>query len=267
MSLSWRDRYVAVLCPERVALVRRPAWAREWTLHGEAPCAGPGPLAAVEALGGLLSRGDLGRGELTLLLSSHFVQYLLVPWSAQVASPAELAAFAGVCFDETFGGDHGTRELRTARERAPGARIAAALDTSLLQSLRAAAGASRLRLVSIQPYLTATFDRLRGALARREFVFVLAEPTRCCVLVATGGRWRSLRNAAAHARPRELANLVEREAQLAGLADEGMPAVFVHVAGHADMRLPACHGVTPRSVGPRAAQAEDPLVAMARMVA
>lgn len=267
MSLSWRDRYVAVLCPERVALVRRPAWAREWTLHGDAPCAAPGPQAAAEALRGLLARDAVGRGELTLLLSGHFVQYLLVPWSAQVAGPAELAAFAGVCFDETFGSDHGTRELRTARERAPGARIAAALDQSLLQALRAAAAASRLRLVSIQPYLTAAFDQLRGALGRRDFVFVLAEPTRCCVLVATGGRWRSLRNAAAHARPRELANLVEREAQLAGLADEGMPGVFVHVAGQADMQLPACHGVTPRSVGLRTTQAGDPLVAMAMTVA
>lgn len=267
MSLSSRDRHVAVLCPERVALVRRPAWRREWALHAEAPCAAPGAHGAVEALRGLLARDDVGRGELTLLLSGHFVQYLLVPWSAQVAGPAELAAYAGACFDETFGSDHGARELRTARERAPGARIAAALDTSLLQALRGAAAASRLRLVSIQPYLTAAFDRLRGALARRDFVFVLAEPTRCCVLVATGGRWRSLRNAAAHARPRELANLVEREAQLAGLADEGMPGVFVHVAGQPDVRLPACHGVTPRSVGPRAAPACDPLVAMAMTVA
>jgi hypothetical protein len=267
VSLSWLDRYVAVLCPERVALVRRAAWRKEWTLHSQAPCAGPGAQHAVEALRDLLAQAKVGGGELTLLLSSHFVQYLLVPWSAQVTGPAELAAFAGVCFDETFGSDGGPRVLKTARERAPSARIAAAVDTALLQSLRATAAASRLRLVSIQPYLTAAFDRLRGALARRDFVFVLAEPTRCCVLVATGGRWRSLRNAAAHARPRELANLVEREAQLAGLADEGMPAVFVHAAGHADLQLPACHGVTPCSVAPRSALAADPLVAMAMAVA
>jgi hypothetical protein len=268
VSLSWRDRYTAVLCPERVALVRRAAWRSEWTLLAQAPCAAPTPQAAAQALQDLLAHHEAARGDLTVLLSNHFAQYLLVPWRAQVGSPAEQAAFAGICFDETFGNESGTRELRTAPERAPGARIAAALDTSLLAALRTAAAGSRLRLVSVQPYLCAAFDRLRGALGARDFLFVLAEPTRCCLLLARGGAWRSLRNAAASARPRELANLVEREAQLAGVAEEGMPPVFVHVAGEPGLQLPDCHGVRPRSLPlPGGAPAQDALLAMAMAVA
>ena len=131
-------------------------------------------------------------------------------------------------------------------------------------------GASRLKLVSVQPYLVSLFNRLRPSLARRDFVFLVAEPTRSCLLVATGGCWRSLRNTGAAATPQELAYLVEREAQLAGLGDLDMPPVFVHAPGQDDLQLPSCAGVVPKPVGLRGAggaAAADPLLAMAWTVA
>jgi hypothetical protein len=201
-----------------------------------------------------------------VLVSSDFVQYLLVPWKPEIGRPAELAAFAAICFDETFGSEPGGRALVIARERAHGARIAAALDATLLGSLRSVVAASPLRLRSVQPYLAAACDRLRGSLAARDFLFVLAEPTRSCVLVATAGRWRSLRSTAAGTHPRELARLVEREAQVAGLAEQGMPAVFVHAPGQKLLQLPPCHGVTPRTLSLPGAP-DDPLLAMAMAVA
>jgi hypothetical protein len=271
VSLSWRDRYTAVLSPERVALVRRRrGWGTQPELHSQADCAATTPQAAVDALTTLLAAPGVGAGELTLVLSSHFVRYLLVPWQPQIGQPSELAAFAGICFEETFGNDSGGREIVIGRERSPSARIAAGLDTSFLHALRTAVGASRLRLVSVQPYLASLFNRLRPSLARRDFVFLVAEPTRSCLLVATGGCWRSLRNTGAAATPQELADLVEREAQLAGLGEDDMPPVFVHAPGQDDLQLPACAGVVPKPVGLRrgaAAASSDPLLAMALTVA
>ena len=270
MSLSWRDRYTAVLSPERVALVRRRrGWGTQPELHSQAECASHTPQAAVDALNTLLAAPAVTAGDLTLVLSSHFVRYLLVPWQAQIGQPSELATVAGICFDETFGNDSGGREIVVARESAPSGRIAAGLDTSFLHALRTAVGSSRLRLVSVQPYLVSLFNRLRPSLGRRDFVFLVAEPTRSCLLVATGGCWRSLRNTGAAATPQELANLVEREVQLAGLGEQDMPPVFVHAPGQEDLQLPSCAGVTPTPVGVRrgTAAVSDPLLAMALTVA
>lgn len=258
MSPLWRDRLIAVLAPDRVVLVRRrPGWRGAPELLAQAPCAAPTAPAAVDALRTLLSRPDLGRAELSVLMSSHFVQFLLVPWRGQLGRPAELAAFAAICFDETFGSEPARRVVLAAGARAGSARVAAALDPELLAALRSAAAQSRLRLASLQPYLCALFDRLHRRLAARDFIFLAAEPTRSCVLVASDGRWRSLRSTATAATPRELANLVEREAQLAGLADQRMPPVFVHAAGHGALQLPACHGVVPTLLPAPAASAMD----------
>jgi hypothetical protein len=270
VSPSWRDRFTAVVAPEAVALVRRRhGWSASPELHADVPCAAPTPQAALDALRIVLARDDVGTGTLTLLLSNHFVHYLLLPWRAEIGQPAELAAYAAVVFDETFGSEPGGRTLLTARARAPGARVAIGLDPAFLAGLRAAVTASSLRLVSIQPYLPAVFDRLRPALPARDFMFVLAEPTRSCLMLASGGGWRSLRSIAVAARPRELANMIEREAQLAGLAEEGMPPVFVHAPGQEALHVPACQGVVPQGLAcpGGSSAAGNPLLAMAMAVA
>jgi hypothetical protein len=259
------ERFTIVVAPERVALVRRGGWRRPPQLHAQAPCAAPTPRAAIQALTELLARPEIGRGDATVVLSNHFVQYVLLPWRAEVSRPSELAAYAGILFEETFGSEAGGREILIGRERAGSARIAAGVEATLLHGLRNAVAASRLKLVSVQPYLCAAFDRARRSVGARDFMFVLAEPGRSCVMVATGGRWRSLRNTAMTARPHELAHLIEREAQLAGLADEGMPPVFVQAPGNDALKVPPCQGVTPRTLAlPHGA--EDPLVAMAMSV-
>lgn len=269
MSPLWRDQLVAVLCPDRVALVRTRHGRRcALQLQAEQPCAGSDWKAAVAALAALLARPGQGPGDLTVLLSNHFVRYLLVPWRAEVGTPAELAALASICCDETFGGEAGGRLVTTSAERAPSARMAAGLDAGLVSGLQAAAAASPLRLVSVQPYLAAAFNRLHRLLPRRDFVFVVAEPTRSCLLVATGGRWRSVRNTGGACRPLDLAHLIEREAQLAGLAEEGMPPIFVHAPGQRPLQLPACQGVLPQDIALRGTDAlADPLLVMAGTVA
>lgn len=265
MSRLLGDRFTAVVGPDRVVLARRAGWRRPPAVHAEAACSAPTAKAALQALSELLARPEIGKGELTIVLSNHFVQYVLLPWREEVSRPSELAAYAGILFDETFGNDAGGREILIGRERAGSPRIAAGLEHTLLHGLRKAVSASRLRLVSVQPYLSAAFDRARRAVGSREFMFVLAEPARSCVLVASGGRWRSLRSTATTARPHELAHLIEREAQLAGLADDGMPPVFVHVPGQDALKVPPCQGVTPRTLG-LSQGATDPLLAMAMTV-
>jgi hypothetical protein len=259
------ERFTAVVGPDRVVLARRAGWRRPPVLHAQAECVTPTAKGAIAALTELLARPEIGKGQITIVLSNHFVQYVLLPWRPEVSRPSELAAYAGILFDETFGNDAGGREILIGRERSGSARIAAGIDATLLHGLRNAVAASKLKLVSVQPYLSAAFERVRRSVGSRDFMFVLAEPARSCVMVATGGRWRSLRNTATRAQPHELAHLIEREAQLAGLADEGMPPVFVHVPGNDRLVVPPCQGVAPRTLAlPHGA--DDPLLAMALTV-
>jgi hypothetical protein len=272
VSLLWRDHYIAVLCPDRVAVVRRRRGRkRPIELLASETCTAPTAQAAVQALAGLLARPEVRKGDLTVVVSSHFVRYLLVPWRAEVRNPAELAAFAAICCDEVFGNEPAGRAVLVSREKASGPRVAAALEPAFLSALRSVAAASPLRLSSIQPYLAAAFNSVRASLDRPDFVFVVAEPKRSCLLVSKEGYWSSLRSSFAADRPQALADLIEREAQLIGLTEEAMPSIFVHAPGQARLDLPAFHGVMPQSISVRVpdalGSAADPLLSMAMTVA
>jgi hypothetical protein len=272
VSLLWRDHYVAVLCPERVALVRRRRGRNGAVeLLASTACAAATASCAAEALAGLLARPEIGKGDLTLIVSSHFARYLLVPWRAEVRNPAELAAFAAICCEQIFGNEEGGRVVLTSRDKARAPRIAAALEVALLNALRSVIAASPLRLTSIQPYLAAAFNCLRASLGRPDFVFVVAESGRSCLLVSKDRRWSSLRSSFAADRPQAMADLIEREAQLVGLSEGAMPSIFVHAPGQPRMDLPAVHGVVPQSIGVRMPDAPaspaDPLLTMAMTVA
>jgi hypothetical protein len=181
-----------------------------------------------------------------------------------------LAAFAEICCDEVFGRDAGRRIVLTSREKATSPRLAAVVDAAFMDALRNVAAASALRLVSIQPYLSAAFNRLRDHFARGDFVFVLAEPDRTCMLVSIDGCWSSVRASAAEDQPQALNDLIEREALLLGVAEGAMPAVFLHAARQADLKLKDCHGVTPQTIKlplpDKLAGAADPLLTMAMTV-
>lgn len=268
MSHLSRDAYTAVVAPQRILLVRRrQGWLRrgDVDLTLDAPWAGA-PAAAAQALAELLQRPEVGAGTLSILVSSHFVRYLLVPWRAEIASPEEFAAYAQICCDQIYGSAAG-RSLRISAEKAGSPRLAAAMDTAWLEALIQTAGAGPLRLVSVQPYLAAVCKRLARQLPREHFLLVLAEPGRSCLLAASQGRWLSVRASASEDQPHAIAALIEREAQFLGLGADEVPPVFVHVPGQRGMTLPECHGRIPKILGlplPAAfAQTADPLLSMA----
>jgi hypothetical protein len=266
----WRDQYVAVVSPERIALVRRRGWKGDYDLRADEAYGPAAPTAAAEALQRLVARPEIGRGDLTLLVTNHFVRYLLVPWRDEVASPAEFAAYADICYEQVYGGETAGRELRASPAERGSPRLAAALDAPFLAALRGAIAASRLRLVSVQPYLTAAFNRLSENFRHRDFLFVLAEPGRSCLLACAAGHLSSVRASANGDQPEVLAALIEREAQLLGLDEDKMPPVYVHAPRQARLRMPACHGVQPETLSlpiPAAlAAAADHLLTMAMTV-
>lgn len=283
MSPSWadfrlRDHYVAVLTPAGATLVRRRRGLQgECDLKAAQPAAATdgspsaAALAAADALGILLQRPEVARGNLSIVVSNHFVRYQIVPWNDAVTTPDEQAALARAGFEQVFGTETAGWQIEIAPEAAGKPRLAAALASSLIERLASIAASSRLRLKAVLPYLVAAYNRLGDPAHHEDVLFVLAEPGRACLLVATGGHWRGVRTSASEDTPEALAGLIERECQLLGLTEETTPQILVHAPQRARMPLPTIGGIVPRTlpVGIPASLAAvaDPQLAMAMTVA
>jgi hypothetical protein len=249
VSLSLRDRYCAVLRPDRVDLVRRlRGYKSPIDLKQSVPvepAAEDAPWAApVSTLQGVIAGTATASGDLTVVLSNHFVRYVIVPWDDKVGSAEEYQRYARIAFENVFGEAARSWMIRVSAERIGAPRLASAIDAELDAALQQVGG-SKLKLVSIQPYLMAAFNRLGESFRKSNFFFLLAEPGRACVLAAVGGAWRLVRNHAA-ADDASISQLVERELRLLETSAGPVPRLYVHAPGFRQLRLPIVNGVAPR---------------------
>ncbi|GLK58999.1 hypothetical protein ACFS3C_14900 [Azotobacter vinelandii] len=229
MSLSRAERRIAVLGATRLALFRRRRGGLELlggAEYGQAE--GPAWSGAAEALERLLGEQECGRGSLSLVLSSRFVRFALIPWSEALGAPEELEAYARFRFQEIYGALADDWLLRLSPAPAGQPRLAAAIERGLLERLRLALQDAGLRLRSVQPYLMAAFNRFAGQLPADDFLFVLAEPGRSSLLLARAGEWLCMRSLSGSADDAALLALVERECELQGLRDT---ARYLHAPG------------------------------------
>lgn len=250
MSLLLRDRYCAVLRPDRVDLVRRLRGYKspidlKQSVPVEPAAAEDAPwLAPVSTLQGVIAGTAVASGDLTVVLSNHFVRYVIVPWDDKVGSTEEYQRYARIAFENVFGEAARSWMIRVSAERMGAPRLASAIDAELDTALQQVGG-SKLKLVSIQPYLMAAFNRLGDSFRKRNFFFLLAEPGRACVLAAVGGAWRLVRNHAA-ADEASISQLVERELRLLETSAGPVPRLYVHAPGFRQLKLPIVNGVAPR---------------------
>lgn len=250
MSLLLRDRYCAVLRPDRVDLVRRlrgyrsPIDLKQSVPVEAAADDAPLWLAPATALQGAIAGTAVASGDLTVVLSNHFVRYVIVPWDDKIGSTEEYQRYARIAFENVFGEAARSWMIRVSPERIGAPRLASAIDAELDSTLQQVGG-SKLKLVSIQPYLMAAFNRLGDAFRTRNFFFLLAEPGRACVLSAVGGAWRIVRNHAA-ADDASISQLVERELRLLETSAGPLPRLYVHAPGFRQLKLPIVNGVAPR---------------------
>jgi len=268
VSRLWPDRTWAVLCPNQLQVMRaRRGWRRSAAFGFAETFAGDGDgppwQPALDAFERFLGAGEAGAGTLEVVLSNHFVRFLLVPWSAQIATAEEFRNCAAAMFEEIHGDLASQWEVCVSAERAGAPRVAAAVDRSLLAAIRAAAAPTRLRLVSVEPYLMAAYNRVARAHTGKDFVFMLLEAGRACILAAQGGQWCHVATAAAPEPAQALSSLLARELQLADLQGAALPPVYVHAAHRRGLILPPVHGAAPRvlEARPRAGRAQPPSAA------
>jgi len=239
------------LCPDRLLAVRRRAGLRsvvdlKVAESFAAPTSGPIWKSAAEALGRFAQQPQVHAGTLGIVLSNHFIRYLLVPWSDRIVNAHEFRNYVAAAFADVYGETSAEWELCTSPERAGSPRLAAAVDRALIEAVRDTVGRSRLRLTSVQPYLTAAYNVFKRPRREADFVFIAIEARRMCVLAAQSRMWRYVSAEATADNPVELAESLEREICLAGLNDETPPVVFVHAAEGSQLTLPVLLGKPPQ---------------------
>ncbi len=233
MSPSLRRRVRIALSPRRALAAAFSAGLRPRLLDQRAiECARrtdgePAWEAALEALRAALEALPRARASALVVLSNHFVRYLLLPWKPEIATRGEELAFAAARFNQVFGASAQDSAIRVAAAPAGSQSVASAIEPPLLRALGALLAEFDLRAESIQPHLMSAVNAW-GMRRLRDGWVALAEPGLLLLGLRSQGAWVSLRS-----RPLEsaasLAAIIEQERRLLGL-DAAPIQVFLHEA-------------------------------------
>ena len=201
--------------------------------------------APSQALSEALRERGARLGRVDIVLSDHFVRYLLIPWSPGLVSDKERLSFARLAFKELYGDAADSWELCLDEQPAGEGSFACAVDRALVASLRDGVARAGGRLHSLVPALADRINRYRVALKAPQFCFVAAEPGRVSLAFRSKGAWRAVRSRRIN---EELAQalpvLLKQEAVVGDavgggvlyLCPDAMPAPFP-VAGWQPVRL------------------------------
>jgi hypothetical protein len=245
VSLSWRDDLGVALYPDRLVLTRTQRRPGKRLKHREAvplpatDAAAPRWQGAVDALANVPTKA-FADAEITVVLSSFFVRYTLLPWSDVLAGPEEHLAFAGHCFAEIYGADIDTWVIRISRSGKGAPQVACAAERSLIDAIDRAMAPVGSRFHSVQPHLMASFNPWRRRFDQRPAWFVTVEPGLACLALLQGGEWQSVRATKISADwTRELPGLLSREACLVeSAADCNDVLVFAPDGPHEPITAP-----------------------------
>jgi hypothetical protein len=199
VSPLWLDLLRVVLYPERLVVARMSGGITRRLLHKEivslppAREGEPSWFPAVEAVGVKAADGAFALADVTLVLSSRFVRYVVVPWSEALASREEELAFARHCFASVYGSEAATWacKLSSSRQRKP--RLACAVERPLMDALNQRLGGLGRRYRSLQPHLMASFNRIRAEVRDQSAWLVVAEPGLLCLALLQEGCWQTVR--------------------------------------------------------------------------
>lgn len=234
MLRSWRERLLIGLAPSELTLVRVKALLRPRVVGKRAvtcdPAFGSEPWhGAISVFQDEASHFRTDALDVTVVLSNHFVRYALVPWNEALSGAAEELAFARHCFAKIHGERSKAWTVSVSEEPAGAPRLASAIDTALLDTIRACfPSEAKARLVSVQPALMAAVNFWHRPLAEAGAWLLIAEPERACVVLHSEGRWQTVLNPrGSYGTPEEWAELLERE-RLRTLGADSVTKVLVH---------------------------------------
>lgn len=192
MSLSWRERIVVGLAPERLSalwfggLLRQSLRDRHAVLLQHKDPAGW--EQGINALDTMLAEPSWRGRDIVVILSAHYVRHVVVP-PGRGMGESERQTLAKVVFHDTFGDLARDWELRVSPAGSGMPTLACGMPRALLAALRTVCG-NRGRLHSVQPGLMPVFKRARQDIGKAAGCLALVEPGRITLAFVENGQWR-----------------------------------------------------------------------------
>ena len=148
-----------------------------------------------------------------VVLSNHFVRYVLVPQSNGVSGADEELALARFHFAKVHGEASRGWDIRLSPAQSGGTRLACAVDSALMEALQQSfARAPHARLASVQPLLMSVFNSGRPSIPNAGAWLILHEADRACVVLLKGKSCHAVQNVKGRFTDAEAwISLVERE--------------------------------------------------------
>ena len=180
-----------------------------WLPNGGPP-AQPNWGGPVDTLRTMLADQASRKTNATVILSNHFVRYLVLSWSAELVTEAEELEYARARFVEVYGEAARHWVIRTNGAAAGARRLAAATDLALIDTLTRTLNASEVKFISCQPALMAQFNAARTRIGNDAWL-VSAERTRLSIARIRDGQWYSVRTRPVNGAPVPLRELLDQE--------------------------------------------------------
>lgn len=246
MSPSWRDQVQALLTPTDLTLVR---FARGWRPKAIAKSVVPVTeshesgmpnwTGALLMLGQALSSNEWADADLSVILSNHFVRHQVIPWRDELRDESELIEFSRQSMRKTYGRQAAQWSIAMSLDRAGQPYVASAIDSQLLDELKAITTAQGRRLVSIRPLLMEAFNWAKEWLTNSYQWLVIVEDGMICASLVGKGGWVVVRSLRARSDwPSEVVAMLEREQFVVDEA-EAAKTVLLHVVNGEQVELPA----------------------------
>jgi len=191
--------------------------------------------AALDALPGIL--GAHKAREASVVLADQFVRYALLPWNQAVKSREQWLALARHRFGALHGAAAAAWDVKVTETAPLGSRLACAVDRELIERLASTFVASNVKLVAVQPFLVAAFNRIRRTIGNASCWIVVEEPGRLTLALIQRGAWVAIRSRRSDERWRMvLPEILEREGAFLGL-DRPCTRVIVCAQGEFDPQM------------------------------
>ena len=197
MSPLWRDRITVELSPQRVAWVRMARSLRPFVMAKGIVIVPPQTelpawRSALDQFKQLMTTEEWKNSELTIVLSNYFVRYDCLPWNEGVKNEDEHLALALHRLTQIYGAVAQNWSLRLSPAGKDAARMVAAVDHDLIESIKLATAEAKLKLRSIQPCLMTSFNRYAKEMGLGTAWFVTVEAGRFALALFRGGKLKHI---------------------------------------------------------------------------
>ena len=207
MSPLWLSRKTRLgVCPDRILVA-----------GGKSVPVSPG-TDVLEVLSSVLKEKQ--RHQLSIVLADSFVKYMLLPFNPALKSDDQWLALARHRLATVYGAQAAEWEVKLTATAPRGARLACAIERSLVAALAERSVAARTDLVSVQPFLVAAFNQIRDLAAGGACWLVVEEPGRLTLAYLQKGAWIAVRSRRVDGRWRMvLPEIIERESACLALPE------------------------------------------------